>query len=62
MLHIDHGLLHGLEHLCLHSQHMLKSWWKGWRQVGVLVAVLPIAFSVVGGDTIPCVGHLKYEY
>jgi hypothetical protein len=25
----DHGLLHGLKHLCLHSQHLLKSKWWG---------------------------------
>jgi hypothetical protein len=61
MLHIDHGLLHGLEHLCLHSQHLLKSWQRGWRQVGIIVVVLPIVLSVVVGGTVPCVGHLKYE-
>jgi hypothetical protein len=27
-----------------------------------LVVVLPIVFSIIGGDTVPCVGHLKYEY
>jgi hypothetical protein len=54
---------HGLKHLCLHSQHMLKSRWRGWWQVGVLVVVvLPIVLSIVGGDTVPYVGHLKYEY
>jgi hypothetical protein len=33
----------------------------GWR-VGVLVVVLPVVFSIVGGDMVLCVGHLKHEY
>jgi hypothetical protein len=36
----------------------------GWRRVGIIVVVvvvLPIVFSVVDGDMVPCVGHLKYE-
>jgi hypothetical protein len=61
-MQVDHGLLHGLKHLRLHSQHLLKSKWWGWRRIGVLVVVLPIVFSIVGGDMVPCVGHLKYEY
>jgi hypothetical protein len=61
-MQVDQGLLHGLKHLCLHSQHLLKSKQRGWRWVSVLVVVLPIVLSIVGGDTVPCVGHLKYEY
>jgi hypothetical protein len=61
-MQVDHGLLHGLKHLHLHSQHLLKSRRKGWQWVGVLVVVLLIDFSVVGGDMVPCVGYLKYEY
>jgi hypothetical protein len=57
-----HGLLHGLKHMCLHNQHLLMSKQRGWRRVGVLVVVLPIVFGIVGGDTVPCVGHLKSEY
>jgi hypothetical protein len=56
----DQGLLHGLKHMCLHSQHLLKSKRRGWRWVGFLVVVLPVVFSIVGGDTVPCVDHLKY--
>jgi hypothetical protein len=57
-MQVDHGLLHGLNHLCLHSQHLLKSRWRGWQWVGILlVVVLPIDLSVVGGDTVLCVGH-----
>jgi hypothetical protein len=26
-----------------------------------LVVALPVVFSIVGGDTVPCVDHLKYE-
>jgi hypothetical protein len=61
-MQVDPGLLHGVKHLHLHSQYLLKSRWRGWQRVGLLVVVLPIVFSVVGGDTVPCVGHLKYEY
>jgi hypothetical protein len=61
-MQVDHGLLHGLKDLCLHSHHLLKSKQRRWRRVGVLVVVLPIVFSIVGGDMVPCVGHLKYEY
>jgi hypothetical protein len=60
-MQVDHGLLHGLKHLSLHSQHLLKSKRRGWRQVGILVVVLHIIFSIVGGDMVPCVGHLKFE-
>jgi hypothetical protein len=43
-MYVDQGLLHGLKHLCLHSQHLHN---------------LPTVFSIVGGDTVPCVDHLK---
>jgi hypothetical protein len=62
-MQVDHGLLHGLKHLCLYSQHLLKSMRRGWRWVGILVVVvLPIVLSIVDSDTVPCVGHLKYEH
>jgi hypothetical protein len=60
-MQVDQGLLYGLKHMCLHSQHLLKSKQRGWRQVGFLVVALPVVFSIVGGDTVPCVGHLKFE-
>jgi hypothetical protein len=61
-MQVDHGLLHGLKHLCLHGQHLLKSRQNGLRRVGILVVVvLPSVLNVVGGDIVPCVGHLKYE-
>jgi hypothetical protein len=58
---VDQGLLHGLKYLCLHSQYLLKSKRRGWRRVSFLVVALPIAFSIVGGDMVPYVDHLKYE-
>jgi hypothetical protein len=61
-MQVDHGLLHGMKHVCLHSQHLLKSKRRGWRRVGILVVVLSIVFSIIGGNMVPCVGHLKYEY
>jgi hypothetical protein len=41
---------------------LLKSKQRGWRWVGVLVVVVPVVFSIAGGNTVPCVDHLKYEY
>jgi hypothetical protein len=62
-MQIDHGLLHGLKHLCLYSQHLLKSRRRGWWWVGiVVVVVLPIVLNVVVGGTVPCVNHLMYEH
>jgi hypothetical protein len=60
-MQVGQGLLHDLKHLCLHSQHLLKSKRRGWRRVGFLVVTLPIIFSIAGGDTVPCVEHLRYE-
>jgi hypothetical protein len=55
-------MLHGLKHLLLYSQHLLKSRRREWRRVGILVVVvLPIVLSIVGGDMVLCVSHLKYE-
>jgi hypothetical protein len=59
-MQVDQGVLHGLKHLCLYSQHLLKSKRRGWRWVGFLVIALPIVFIIVGGDTISCVDHLMY--
>jgi hypothetical protein len=59
-LHVDHGLLHSLKHLCLHNQHVLKSRRRGWRRVDILV-VLSIVVLVVVVVAVPCVGHLKYK-
>jgi hypothetical protein len=61
-MQVDQDLLHGLKHLCLHSQHLLKSKQRGWRRVGFLVGAFPIVFSIVGDDMVPSVDHLKYEY
>jgi hypothetical protein len=59
-MQVDQGLLHGLKHMCLHSQHLLKSKRRGWWRVGFLVIAIPIIFNIVGGDTVPYVDHLKY--
>jgi hypothetical protein len=60
-MQVDQGLLYGLKHLCLHSQHLLKSKRRVWRRVGFLVVAFPIVFSIVGGDIVPRFDHLKYE-
>jgi hypothetical protein len=49
-LHVGHSLLHGLQHLSLHYQNLLKCWW--WRRVGIFVVV------VLVGTTVASVGHL----
>jgi hypothetical protein len=62
-LHVDHGLLHCLKHLCLHNQHLLKSRRRGWRRVDILVGlsvVVPVVVVIV--VVVPCVGHLKYKH
>jgi ABC-type sugar transport system permease subunit len=38
---------------------LLKSRWRGWWRVDILV-VLPIVVLVVVVVVVPCVGHLKY--
>jgi hypothetical protein len=59
-LHVDHGLLQVLKHLCLHSQHLLKIRRRGRRRVDILV-VLRIVFLSIVVAAVPCVGHLKYK-
>jgi hypothetical protein len=44
----------------LHSQHLLKSRWRGWRRVDILVVLPIVVLSVV--VVVPCVGHLKYKH
>jgi t-SNARE complex subunit (syntaxin) len=60
-MQIDHDLLLGLEHLSLHSWHLLKSRWKGWRRVGIIIVIIPIVLNVVVGNTVPHADHLQYE-
>jgi hypothetical protein len=51
LLHVGHSLLHGLQHLSLHYQHLLKCGWWRWV-VGIVVVV------VLVGTTVASVGHL----
>jgi hypothetical protein len=51
LLHVNHSLLHGLQHLSLHCQYLFKCWW--WRWVVGVVVVL-----IVIGTTVASVGHL----
>jgi hypothetical protein len=60
-LHVDHGLLHSLKHLCLHSQHLLNSRQRGWRWIDMLVVLFVVVPIVVVVIAVPCVGHLKYK-
>jgi hypothetical protein len=50
LLHVVHSLLHGLQHLSLHYQNLLKYWW--WRWVGIVVVVVLVGTMVVS------IGHL----
>jgi hypothetical protein len=52
LLHVGHSLLHGLQHLSLHYQNLLKYWW--WRWFGIVVVVLV-------GTTVASVGHIVIE-
>jgi hypothetical protein len=51
LLHVGHSLLHGLQHLSLHYQNLLKCCW--WRRVGIVDVVV-----VLVGTTVASVGHL----
>jgi hypothetical protein len=58
ILHVDHGLLHGLKYLSLHHQNMLQGQW----QVGSVVVLSIVVHSIVildVGVVVPCVDHLK---
>jgi uncharacterized membrane protein HdeD (DUF308 family) len=61
-LHVDHGLLHNVKHLCLHTQHLLKSRQRGWWWVDILVVLSIVVTVVVVVVTVPCVGHLKCKH
>jgi hypothetical protein len=58
-MHIDHGLLHGLEYLGLHSLHLLKSRRRGRWWIDIIIVVLPIVLNFVVGGTVPFVDHLS---
>jgi hypothetical protein len=46
LLHVDHSLLHGLQHLGLHYQNLLKCW--GWRRIvgSIIVFICGTVVSV----------------
>jgi hypothetical protein len=48
LLHVGHSLLHGLQHLSLHYENLLKCWW--WRRIGIVVVLV--------GTMVVSVGHL----
>jgi hypothetical protein len=49
ILHVGHGLLHGLKHLILHHQNLLQGrWW-----VGSIVVFSIIVLGI--GIAVPCV-------
>jgi uncharacterized membrane protein len=52
LLHVDHSLLHGLQHLSLHYQYLIKCWWWRWVVVIVVIVVLVVV------TTVASVGHL----
>jgi hypothetical protein len=49
LLHVGHSLLHGLQHLRLHYQNLLKCW--GWRRIiGSTVDIVLIGIVVAVSD------------
>jgi hypothetical protein len=50
LLHVGHSLFHGLQHLSLHYQNLLKCWW--WRRVGIVVVLVGSTVVSVGDLTI----------
>jgi hypothetical protein len=56
LLHVFHSLLHGLQHLSLHYQNLLKCWW--WRWVGIVVVVVVVVVVVLVDTTVASVGDL----
>jgi hypothetical protein len=46
LLHVGHSLFHGLQHLGLYYQNLLKCWW--WRWVGVVVSLIGTMVASVG--------------
>jgi hypothetical protein len=52
---VCHSLLHGLQHLGLHDEHLLQCW--RWRRVGIVVVVIIIVVVVLVGTTVASVGH-----
>jgi hypothetical protein len=53
LLHVDHALLYGLEHLSLHHQNLLQGQWGRW--VGRVVVLSIVVLSV--GIAAPYVDH-----
>jgi hypothetical protein len=53
LLHVGHNLLHGLQHLSLQYQNLLKCWWWRWADI-VAVAIV----VVLVGTMVVSVGHL----
>jgi hypothetical protein len=51
ILHDHHGMLHSLQHLCLHDQHLLQRGWWWW----VALVVVVVGVMVLG------VHHLKHK-
>jgi hypothetical protein len=47
LLHVGHSLLHGLQHLGLHDQHLLKHWWR-WVGIVVVVVLIDATVAIVG--------------
>jgi hypothetical protein len=54
LVQVGHSLLHGLQHLSLHYQNLLKCWW--WRRVGIIVVVVVVVVLI--GTTVVSGCHL----
>jgi hypothetical protein len=58
LLHVDHSLLHSLQHLDLQDQHLLKCW---WSRVGIVVVNVLIGTMVASVDHLMIMKRFEIE-
>jgi hypothetical protein len=53
LLHVDHALLHGLEHLSLHHHSLLQGWWGWWVDSVVVLSFVVLSVGIAAS----CADH-----
>jgi hypothetical protein len=59
LLHVGHSLLHSLQHLSLHDQHLLQCRW--WRWVGIVFVIVLISGTIASVDHLMTVKRFETE-